>query len=336
MSMQQPLGGSSRCGWVLGPSLDKVIKNASWRKHSHLVSSSKSALDKLESLADDAIDPASCTPIYGLPSSEADMLLQPLVMALQCGTPKVVEPALDCVFRLFSFGIIRGCDIKEGPSIIFRLVDSVCKFSALGDGPMELDVLKVLLSAVRSPCVYIRGECLVYIVKTCCNIYLGSRSGTNQICAKAVLAQMMLIVFARVEENTMFADFKNVIVFELLEFADRNLNEGNSIHFTQNFINEIVEAKQTPPGTKLTLDSQNGSKEETGEGEPYDIREDGFVLYKNLCKLSMKVSGQENSDDQILVRGKVLSLELLNVVMAHGRPIWCTSERQVLSFREIM
>ncbi|KAK4423997.1 Brefeldin A-inhibited guanine nucleotide-exchange protein 1 [Sesamum alatum] len=350
MSVSQTLGGASRCGWVLGPSLDKIIKNVAWRKHSHLVSACKSALDKFESLVDDASDPTSCSPLYGLSSSDGELLLQPLIMAVESGSPKVLEPALDCAFRLFSFGLIRGCEIKDNSSVIFRLIDSVCKCAALGDEAIELAVLKVLLSAVRSPCIYISGDCLVYIVKSCYNIYLGGHSGTVQICAKSVLAQMMIIVFTRVEENSMLVDFKNVSVSELLEFADRNLNEGSSIHFAQNFINEIVETKDTPPDVKLSLDLQNGRNcpEEAveGHGKSVDeaadlsgysqIREDGFMLYKNLCKLSMKFSSQENPDDQILLRGKILSLELLNVIMGNAGPIWRTNERFLSAVKQYL
>ncbi|PIN15717.1 hypothetical protein CDL12_11653 [Handroanthus impetiginosus] len=342
MSASQTLGGASRCGWVLGPSLDKIIKNVAWRKHSHLVSVCKSALDKLESLSDDASDPNSCSPLYGLSYSDAEFLLQPLIMALESGSPKVFDPALDCAFRLFSFGLIRGCEIKDNSSIIFRLIDSVCKCATLGDEAIELTVLKVLLSAVRSPFVYIRGDCLIYVVRSCYNVYLGGHSGTNQICAKCVLAQMMIIVFTRVEENSLPINIKNVSVSELLEFADRNLNEGSSIQFVQNFINEIVEAKDSPPDLKLSLGLQNRcnfpeDKADEGYGKSVDeaadlswyskIREDGFMLYKNLCKLSMKFSSEENSDDQILLRGKILSLELLNVIMGNAGPIWRTNER---------
>lgn len=350
MSASQTLGGASHCGWVLGPSLDKIVKNVAWRKHSQLVSACKSALDKLETLADDPSDPASCSPLYGLSSSDADFLLQPLITALESAYPKVVEPALDCAFRLFSFGLIRGCEIREDASIVFRLIDSVCKCAAIVDEATELAVLKVLLSAIRSPCIHIHGDCLIYIVRSCYNVYLGGHSGTNQICAKAVLAQMMIVIFARMEENSMVVDVKNVSVFELLEFADRNLNEGNSIHFAQTFINEIMECKDNPLIAKSPIDLLNGSKcseEKSDEesGKPVDeaadlsgysrIREDGFMLYKNLCKLSMKFSSQESSDDQILLRGKTLSLELLNVIMANAGPIWRTNDRQVLSLGRV-
>ncbi|CAK9145969.1 unnamed protein product [Ilex paraguariensis] len=349
------LGGPSRCGWVLGPSLDKIIKNVAWRKHSQLVASCKSVLDKLQSLADSESDPGSCTPIYGYSPSDAELVLQPLIMTLQSGSPKVVEPALDCAFRLFSFGFIR-CEIdrsddgtdSHGSSLIFRLIDSVCKCGGMGEEGIELGVLKTLLAAVRSPSVLIRGDCLVYIVRTCYNVYLGGQNGTNQICAKSVLAQMMIIVFTRVEQDSMFVNFRTASVAELLEFTDRNLNEGSSIQFVQNFINEVVEANEGVSDPEQRPELQNGdnsvsrAKEEKIElgngdlneganlGDYTKIREDGFMLFKNLCKLSMKFSSQEHPDDQILLRGKILSLELLKVIMENAGPVWRTNERQVI------
>lgn len=358
MSSSQTLGGPSRCGWVLGPSLDKIIKNVAWRKHSQLVSACKSVLDKLDSLPDLPNDPASCSPLYGLSSTDADFVLHPVIMAIESASPKVVDPALDCAFRLFSFGLIRGCEIdrteaKDKSSLIFRLIDSICKCTGMGDENIELASLKALLSAVRSPFIYIRGDCLVYIVRSCYNVYLGGQNGTNQICAKSILAQMMIIVFTRAEENSMLVNFKTVSVFELLEFADRNLNEGSSIQFAQNFINEIVEAKDSLPDATLSLELQKGEShaeakadEETGKGisanesenlsDYSKIREDCFMLYKNLCKLSMKFSSQEHPDDQILLRGKILSLELLNIIMGNAGPIWQTNDRFLNAIKQYL
>ncbi|XAR59899.1 hypothetical protein NMG60_11015909 [Bertholletia excelsa] len=360
MSGSPTLGGPSRCGWVLGPSLDKIIKNVAWRKHSHLVTACKSTLDKLENLPDSP-DPASCSPLYGISDpSDTEFVLQPLILALDSAYPKVVEPALDCAFRLFSLGLIR-CEIDRpssdandrSPSPIFRLVDSVCKCTGLGDEAIELAVLKVLLSAVRSSSVLIRGDCLLHIVRTCYNVYLGGVNGTNQICAKSVLAQMMIIIFTRVEEDSVQVNVRTVSVAELLEFADRNLNEGSSVQVVQNFVNEVVEVKEGFLGTKLLAELQNGNppKSETDEkgalgneilsggvdsSGSSKIREDGFMLFKNLCKLSMKFSSQEHPDDQILLRGKTLSLELLKVIMDIAGPIWRTDERFLNAIKQYL
>jgi len=360
MSASQSLGGPSRCGRVVGPSLDKIIKNAAWRKHSHLVSSCKSTLDKLESLSDSESssgDTQSAVP--GLSPSDADFVLQPLFLALDSAYPKVVEPALECTFKLFSLGLVRGEINRPSNSnssqsgVVFNMIDAICKSGGLGEEAIELGVLRVLLSAVRSPCILIRADSLIQIVRTCYNVYLGGVNGTNQICAKSVLAQIMTIVFTRVEEDSMDVFLRRVSVSELLEFTDKNLNEGNSIHYCQNFINEIMEASEgaplKPSSISPPMEVQKvptplpKAADETGTdkldneagADGSKIREDGFLLFKNLCKLSMKFSSQQHPDDRILLRGKILSLELLKVVMDTGGSIWRVNERQVMSYPSI-
>lgn len=348
MSSSQTLGGISRCGRVLGPSLDKIVKNAAWRKHSHLVAACKSVLDKLETLSDSFSDPNS--PLSGITFADSEFVLQPLLLAIDSAYPKVVEPALECAFKLFSLGLIHGeIDSAKPQNLAFKMVEAVCKSGGLRDEAIELAVLRVLLSAVRSSCVLIRGDCLLNIVRTCYNVYLGGQNGTNQICAKSVLAQIMVIVFTRVEEDSMDVNLKRVSVNELLEFTDKNLNEGSSIYYSQNFVNEIMEASEGIPSINHSMLSpahklQNGNgsasnvdgKEEqlddvegaeSGDGGGSKIREDGFLLFRNLCKLSMKFSSQEHPDDQILLRGKILSLELLKVIMDNGGSIWRSNER---------
>ncbi|KAL4354152.1 hypothetical protein GQ457_06G003710 [Hibiscus cannabinus] len=355
MSASQTLGGLSRCGRVLGPSLDKIVKNAAWRKHSNLVSSCKSALDKLETLSDAALsDPTS--PLLGLSSSDADFVLNPILLALDSNYAKVADPALECVSKLFSAGVVRGViDGKDPDSILYKIVESVCKVGGIGEESVELALLRALLAAVRCPCVLIRGDCLLQVVRTCFNVYLGGLNGTNQICAKSVLAQIMLIVFTRAEEDSMDVTIRIVSVSELLEFTDKNLNEGSSISFCQNFINEVMSASEGVPDLKfsqpvevLQNGESKGEEEEIGEEEANNgvelvpggvyskIREDGFIVFKNLCKLSMKFSSLENPDDQILLRGKILSLELLKVIMDNGSSIWLSNERFLNAVKQFL
>ncbi|KAE8668279.1 Brefeldin A-inhibited guanine nucleotide-exchange protein 4 [Hibiscus syriacus] len=341
MLTSQTLGGPSRCGRVLGPPLDKIIKNAAWRKHTHLVSSCKSALDKLETLSDTGLsDPTS--PLLGISSADANFVLNPIQLALETNCAKVAEPALECTFKLFSFGLFRG-EIHNNVSnpILYKIVEGVCTVGGIGEEPLELGVLRVLLAAIRCPCVLVRGDCLINVVRTCYNIYLRGLSGTNQICAKSVLAQIVLIIFTRAEEDSIDVPIKTVFVSELLEFSDKTLNEGSSIYHCQNFVSEVMNASEGVPDLKLSQQSKDQElqnvelkvskweeveeigEEETKEGADSGsngiskIREDGFLVFKNLCKLSMKFSSQEN-DDQILLRGKTLSLELLKVVMDNG------------------
>ena len=130
-------------------------------------------LDKIETLLDSS-DPNSNSPVFGLSVSNAEFILQPLLLALDSASAKVMEPALEWLFKLYSLGLIRGVIDGKG------MIEAVCKSIDGGEEAVDLVVIKVLLSVVRLSCVYIRGECLVHIVKTCYNVYLGSVSGTNR------------------------------------------------------------------------------------------------------------------------------------------------------------
>ncbi|KAE8732508.1 hypothetical protein F3Y22_tig00001869pilonHSYRG00010 [Hibiscus syriacus] len=308
MSAPQTLGGPSRCGRVLGQSLDKIIKSAAWIKHSYIVSSCKFALEKLDTLSDTALpDPSS--PLLGLSTSDANLVLSPILVALDFNH---AEPALDSVFNLFSLGVVRGEIVSNLPnSVLYKIVESVCEVGGICKESVELTVLRVLLSAVRCPCVL--------------------------ICSKSVLALIVIIVFARAEEDSMDVSMKIVPVSELSEFTDKNLNEGSSIFYCQNLIREVITASEGVSNSKFSLvtELQNGEskvsngeeEDEVGEedmkegvesssgGEISKIREDGFYVFKNLCKLSLKFSSQGNPNDEILLRGKTVSLELLDVIM---------------------
>ncbi|KAG0463109.1 hypothetical protein HPP92_021585 [Vanilla planifolia] len=241
MSPSQSLGGTSRVGRVLGPCLDRIVKNAAWRKHSSLVASCKSLLDRLDSIVDSPVDPAS--PLVGLSPDDADAALRALILALEAGSPKVAEPALDAVYSLLSQSLLRG-EIEDSSTsgdsavITVQLVSSIYACGGFGDDALELSVLRVLLSAVRSSVFVLRGECLVQIVKSCYNVYLGSQSAINQVCAKAVLFQILMIVYARVEVDDIEVEVNKVLVADVLDLTDKSLNDSNIVQEAQNFINE--------------------------------------------------------------------------------------------------
>lgn len=131
-----------------------------------------------------------------------------------------------------------------------------------------------------------------------------------------------------------------VRVGDLLEVSDKGFNDKNVIQTVQGLVDEVVEAGKGVAPLVLSSSAAVGDGGEQSEGEVggaesadtnclcvSKIREDGYCLFKILCKLSLKFAAQENSEDQILLRGKILSLELLKVVMETGGSVWRTDER---------
>ncbi|XP_062229284.1 brefeldin A-inhibited guanine nucleotide-exchange protein 1-like isoform X1 [Phragmites australis] len=340
------LGGASPAARVLGRALDKIIKHSSWRRHAALVAASKSALDLITSApAPEYGSEAPPSPVPGIPAPAADAALSVLLLALDPASPKVAEPALECVAGLLSLRLLLGdvdaadpspTSAPSSSSPVSKLFAAVLSCGALGgDDALELAVLRVLLAFARCPTVSVSGECLGQVVKACYNVYLGSASGGNQLCAKLAIAQVLATVLARVEADAMDVRVRTVSAADMMDLSDRSLNDSSVVQAAQAFINEAMEGSDVPeesPPMDVPIEGE-GSGEDVGMSK---IREDGLALFKYLCKLSMKFATPDNPDDPLLLRGKVLSLELLRMVVDNAGPFWKTNEKYLEAIKQYL
>ncbi|KAG2729602.1 hypothetical protein I3843_01G253200 [Carya illinoinensis] len=386
----------SRLSQVISPALEKIIKNASWRKHSKLAHECKSVIEKLsspsknETETESEPDSSGPGPLHDGGSTEyslsdSESILSPLINAANSGVLKIADPAVDSIQKLIAYGYLRGeADPTGGDEakLLTSLIESVCKCHDLGDDQMELLVLKTLLSAVTSISLRIHGDCLLQIVKTCYDIYLGSKNMVNQTTAKASLIQMLVIVFRRMEADSSTVPIQPIVVAELMEPAEKSDADGSMTMFVQGFITKIMQdidgvLNPVTPG-KLSLSGHDGAFETTtvettnpadlldstdkdmldakyweismyktalegrkgeladGEGERDEdlevqignkLRRDAFLVFRALCKLSMKTPPKEALADPQLMRGKIVALELLKILLENAGAVFRTSDR---------
>ncbi|KAJ1426768.1 Sec7, C-terminal [Sesbania bispinosa] len=389
----------SRLSQVIVPALEKIIKNASWRKHAKLAHECKSIVETLTSpqkLHEDAAGEAEASvpgPLHdGGPVeyllAESESILSPLINAAGSGVLKIADPAVDAIQKLIALGYLRGeADAAGGcpeSKLLASLIESVCKCHDLGDEAMELLVLKTLLSAVTSISLRIHGDCLLLIVRTCYDIYLGSKNVVNQTTAKASLIQMLVIVFRRMEADSSTVPIQPIVVAELMEPVEKSDVDSSMTQFVQGFITKIMQdidgvlnpaatpssalsghdgAFQTTATVETTnpadlLDSTDkdmldakyweismyktaleGRKGELVDGELVErdddleiqignkLRRDAFLVFRALCKLSMKTPPKEASADPQLMKGKIVALELLKILLENAGAVFRTSER---------
>ncbi|XP_042506154.1 brefeldin A-inhibited guanine nucleotide-exchange protein 2-like [Macadamia integrifolia] len=384
----------SRLSQVITPALEKIIKNGSWRKHSKLVHECRSVIDRLASPDKSPTSPDEESSVPGplqdggsveFSLAESELILSPLIAASGSGFLKVAEPALDCIQKLIAHGFIRGeADPSGGPEakLLARLMEAVCKCHELGDDAVELLVLKALLSAVTSISLRIHGDCLLQIVRTCYDIYLGSKNVVNQTTAKASLIQMLVIVFRRMEADSSTVPIQPIVVAELMEPVEKSDTDGSMTQFVQGFITKIMQdidvvLNSTPTGKAAmgghddafettTVETTNpadlldstdkdmldakyweismyktaleGRKGELADGETErdddlevqignKLRRDAFLVFRALCKLSMKTPPKEALNDPQLMRGKIVALELLKILLENAGAIFRTSDR---------
>lgn len=85
---------------------------------------------------------------------------------------------------------------------------------------------------------------------------------------------------------------------------------------------------------KTALEGRKGELD--GEGERDDdleiqignkLRRDAFLVFRALCKLSMKTPPKEAVADPQAMKGKILALELLKILLENAGAIFRTSER---------
>ncbi|XP_024380354.1 brefeldin A-inhibited guanine nucleotide-exchange protein 3 [Physcomitrium patens] len=394
MATESPAGKArSKLEKVVSPALDKVIKNSAWRKHSKLAQEAKAAIEKLGANSLEAAATAFESPLYEdnslcYSAANAELILQPLIGACETAYPKVVEPALDCLQKLIAHGHLRGemDTLTPDNKLLLEVMEGVCKCYDMAEDGIELLVMKTLLSAVTSTSLRVHGDSLLKAVRTCYNIYLGSKSPVNQSTAKASLTQMLVIVFQRMEADSSNVMVQPIVVADLMEPAERSNTDTNVTQFVQGFITKVVQdiegvispvpalksmksmkydgAFDTATGAdssssndvlestdkdmlearywelnmyKTALDKNKKGVEladsEVDKDGDADVqinnklRRDAFLVFRALCKLSMKNAPQEGLADPFAIRGKIVALELLKIMLENAGTVFRTSDR---------
>ncbi|CAI7831551.1 unnamed protein product, partial [Closterium sp. NIES-54] len=470
---QPPQTEPGRLAKLVVPTLEKIIKNASWRKHQRLVQDCKGLIEWFAKNPNPGVEwqpPAQDPPGYVNPFDEsaskggssggafpaglfddgnrvvkikdAEFIMAPLHTACETLAAKVVEPTLDCLQKMVAHQHLRGeMDVggtTRESKLLTRVMESVCKCYDIADEAVELLVLKTMLSAVTSTSLHVHGECVLKAVRTCYNIYLGSKVPVNQTTAKASLTQMLVIVFRRMEADSSTVPVQPIVVADLMEPSDRLASDQNVTQFVQSFITKVVQDIEVAfnPAHTQSLDdgafdlavapinsaatdgslvedkdmldvkywdvnmlagsvadpaktlggdgkvvtvkagataaiglpsaavatvpagsSANGGgnpagamagggviipdvdPEKEGESEvkiTNKLRRDAFLVFRALCKLSMKAPPAEGVVDPFAVRGKVVSLELLKICLENSGAVFRTNERFVGAVKQYL
>eukprot|EP00850_Spirogloea_muscicola_P003472 SM000014S00260 [mRNA] locus=s14:364320:373142:+ [translate_table: standard] len=408
----------------------------------------------------------------GYGAEDAELVVRPLTVACETLLPRMAEPALDCLQRLISHGHVRGEMDAEASAaaaasasgggvagdgtgsngLLPSVMDAICRCYDTGDEGVELLVLKALLTAITSAHLRVHGECLLKAVRTCYNIFLGSKAPVNQTTAKASLTQMLVVVFRRMEADSSTVPVAPIVVADLMDPVERSgggSQDQNMAHFVQGFITRAVEdmevalapALPSPIVQQLRQSRHDGAFEATAGGgkeggttdaqadllEATDkdmldvkywevnsslagvkgaqatasaavaaeaaaaamaaaptaggdgaasqngvpaalssggasgvlmmgmvdsegerdgdlmevhinnkLRRDAFLVFRALCKLSMKNPPAEGASDPFAIRGKIVALELLKILLENAGLVFRTNERFVGAIKQYL
>ncbi|XP_057416198.1 brefeldin A-inhibited guanine nucleotide-exchange protein 5 isoform X2 [Lotus japonicus] len=274
-----------------------------------------------------------------LEGADAELVLNPLRLAFETKSLKILEPALDCLHKLIAYDHLEGdpgLDGGKNVPLFTDILNMVC--SCIDNSSPDstiLQVLKVLLTAVASAKFRVHGEPLLGVIRVCYNIALNSKSPINQATSKAMLTQMISIVFRRMETNPVETSsgsgghtITKAASTENLNTKSDETSVGESNEKEMTLGDALSQAKDASPtsleelqnlaggadikGLEAVLDkavhTEDGKKITRGiDLESMSIgQRDALLVFRTLCKMGMK-----EDNDEVTTKTRILSLELL-------------------------
>ena len=142
-------------------------------------------------------------------SPDPEIIFEPLRLATETASIPLTTTALDCIGKLISYSYFSVPTEHQGPSaptsqqqapLIDRAIETICDCFQNEATPFEvqLQIVKSLLAAVLNDTLIVHGSGLLKAVRQVYNIFLLSKSNTNQQIAQGTLMQMVGTVFERV------------------------------------------------------------------------------------------------------------------------------------------
>lgn len=245
----------------------------------------------------------------------AEKYFLPFELACQSKTARIVVAALDCLQKLIAYGHLTGNatdSTHQGKLLIDRIVETICHcFSGpQTDEGVQLQIIKALLTVVTSQHVEVHEGTVLLAVRTCYNIYLASRSLINQTTARATLTQMLNVIFTRMEcqafEESVRTKNENVPVPNLDASGENSestepVKEVTAQDVTVAIVDQIIDYVVTSCEASKTsnaisrVPSQESMDVNSTENESHPppkfshvLQKDAFLVFRSLCKLSMK------------------------------------------------
>ncbi|CAJ2650059.1 brefeldin A-inhibited guanine nucleotide-exchange protein 5 isoform X3 [Trifolium pratense] len=274
-----------------------------------------------------------------LEGTDAELVLNPLRLAVETKNLKILEPALDCIHKLIAYDHLEGDPGLEGGKnvpLFTDILNMVC--SCIDNSSPDstiLQVLKVLLTAVASSKFRVHGEPLLAVIRVCYNIALNSKSPINQATSKAMLTQMISIVFRRMETDPVETSsvsggptITKTASAENLNTKPDETSAGDSNEKDMTLGDALSQAKDASltsleeiqslaggadiKGLEAVLDkavhTEDGKKITRGiDLESMSVAQrDALLVFRTLCKMGMK-----EDNDEVTTKTRILSLELL-------------------------
>ncbi|PPR05082.1 hypothetical protein CVT26_012605 [Gymnopilus dilepis] len=272
-------------------------------------------------------------------------IFEPLRLACETRNEKLMIASLDCISKLISYGFFKEDEYSATypipspppspqpgnrntvprtsqtnaplPSLVDLVAHTItsCHTEATPD-PVSLQIVKALLSLVLSPTILVHHSSLLKAVRTVYNIFLLSTDPVNQMVAQGGLTQMVHHVFTRCRKGN-FASLPETMA------SQSDLGTEIYSNYESNAPPPSHEEAFHTPVHREDHDKDNGLSSHRLTLEDLFVK-DAFLVFRALCKLTMKPLNAESERDLKShgMRSRLLSLQLVLTVLNSHMPLF--------------
>ena len=222
------------------------------------------------------------------------------------------------------------------------MVDTICNcFSGpQTDEGVQLQILKALLTILTSQHVEVHESSLLSSVRTCYNIYLASKNMINQTTAKATLNQMLSAIFSRMENKTLEEEMMETALAKA-KTDEQIVAEECVSSIIDEMLGNVVEMSKSEglqfkgSTESLAISESNGDGTIPKFANIY--QKDAFLIFRSLCKLSMKPLPDGPPDPKSHeLRSKILSLQLILSVVQNAGAVFRSNEMFISAVKQYL
>ncbi|CCA66641.1 probable SEC7-component of non-clathrin vesicle coat [Serendipita indica DSM 11827] len=294
-------------------------------------------------------------------------IFEPLRLACETHNEKLLVASLDCISKLISYAFFvenaspqnytspPGSPTASAAGLPTSLADLVthtitsCYTESTSDA-VSLQIVKALLQIVLSPHILVHHSSLLKAVRTVYNIFLLSQSPMNQNVAQGGLTQMVHHIFARTQIST---QGQGSVAMDQPPSATQSTFSLSTPTVAENQPVTPVSAQEEPKddverAAGIPLPPEEDEEHEEGSvrvetprtgrmSHTFTTRDlfikDAFLVFRALCKLTMKPLPPESERDlkSHPMRSKLLSLHLVRTILDSHMLVFVSPSSVILS-----
>ena len=349
----------------LAESLRRIKKNSS-KKLADLHSSCAAALVELEKeIPAGEVEADIRTKIH--------IIFEPFKLACDEKNVKTVAYALDCIEKLLEYGFLIPSpgERADARQLIDQAVACVSDCFTVPDDMVQLQIVQTLAIGVKARNSGVHEGSLLTAVRTIYNIYLNPKSVGNMDSALEALQAILKAVYKRMETasveeamNALDATRSDASAEGVLlpapqsgdaadpEAVVLDVPDGEELSAPPPIGDVEPEPEQQSEqtatsrrGSVVALERKLGDTSMQDEDEGADTsgatfpniyQKDGYLLFRALCKLSMKEVTKEQLPDSVPVRSKLQALRLIQSVLETSGPAFRSGEKFAYAIKQYL